>query len=198
MRSGQLVPWDGGGQGGGPGSPLQKTMTYSVQFPGTQWHVAGAAAGRVHFSSPAFGGSFLLVKTIWRGVVMEGPQPSRWQMPSTLGSLTPSRHTRLHLPPHFTSSIPAQRQPLPMSCRPGSAGKAQALGAFLSFAACFPPGAGKALVGSSLQSGWPLGTGVPRGGSRSFSQSGAGRKRSVGGCTGRQGGLRGYVRVPWG
>lgn len=70
---------------------------------------------------------------------MGGPQPSRWQMSPLKVSLGLSRHTRFHRPFHFTSSIPAQRQPPPRSCRLRSRGEKNTgvRGFFLPLAAPF-------------------------------------------------------------
>lgn len=136
---GWMVPVDAGDRGGGPGSPLQARTTCSVQFTGVQRHPATLAAGPWHHSGGARS-SFPPAAMSWKDPAMGGPQPNRWQTPSAPATLTLSRHTRLHRPIHFTSSIPVQRQPPPVSCRLGSAGKPPGVRGFsIPFFPFFPP-----------------------------------------------------------
>lgn len=136
---GWMVPVDAGDRGGGPGSPLQARTTCSVQFTGVQRHPATLAADPWHHSGDARS-SFPPAAMSWKDPAMGGPQPNRWQTPSAPATLTLSRHTRLHRPIHFTSSIPVQRQPPPVSCRLGSAGKPRGVRGFsFPFFPFFPP-----------------------------------------------------------
>lgn len=116
-----MIPRDGGGQAGGPGSPLQETMTCSVQFSSSQWH-PGSCGGLRHLVA-CLSGPFPPGMTSSKGSAVRGPHSSRWQIQSRSSTLTLSQQICLHCFSQFASSIPVQRQPPLVSLRMVSVGK---------------------------------------------------------------------------